>query len=330
MLKLKSVSKSFEDLVVVTNISFDSKPGQVTALVGENGAGKSTLLKLIAGLLQPDEGAIYLNDEKVEGPKDKLVAGHEEIKLVYQDFELKPNMSVEENLNYALLGFDPVYKSQRVKEIIELCGIESFRKSDSSKLSGGQKQRVAIARALATEPEVILMDEPFSNLDTLTKQQLLLDTKHLAHETGTIIVLVTHDMRDAMEAADHMVILSPSGIVQSGSPQSIYEQPNSLTIAGYFGLITAFDSKELTELLPEFQITSKASYGIRAEDIKVTQNIDSPHEIVQLTFAGSYHKVLIQTTHKTIIAFDRSKQLVIGDRVSIQIAPTQVIAFSKS
>ena len=143
MIELRNISKAYRQTKVLVNVTGTIKKGSLVAIVGMSGSGKTTLLKIIAGLLEPDLGTIYFQNKKLEGPKSKLVPGHEEINLVFQDFALKLNMSVEENLNYALLGYQEDYKKKRVDDLIALCGLEELRKHQPQELSGGQKQRVA-------------------------------------------------------------------------------------------------------------------------------------------------------------------------------------------
>ena len=323
LIQIKNITKSFGQKKVLDHISGTVKQGALISLVGMSGSGKTTLLKIIAGLIESDTGSIYLNNKKLQGPKEQLIAGHEEIKLVFQDYALKPNMSVEENLNYALLGYGEIYKKNRVEQLIEICGLESLRPQHPQELSGGQKQRVAFARALANEPEVILMDEPFSNLDPLTKQSLLIETKSLAKKTDTTVILVTHDTRDAMEIADEIWVLQKGTIAQKGKPHEVYQHPKSPQIARLFGIINLLSKSQSHELL-----NVNYSTGIWIENVKITPKGMIKGYVKEVIFNGGNHKLLI-SIHQDLelMAFDDIKAYRTGDSIQLTLDPKEIIIF---
>ena len=323
LIQIKNITKSFGQKKVLDHISGTVKQGALISLVGMSGSGKTTLLKIIAGLIESDTGSIYLNNKKLQGPKEQLIAGHEEIKLVFQDYALKPNMSVEENLNYALLGYGEIYKKNRVEQLIEICGLESLRPQHPQELSGGQKQRVAFARALANEPEVILMDEPFSNLDPLTKQSLLIETKSLAKKTDTTVILVTHDTRDAMEIADEIWVLQKGAIAQKGKPHEVYQHPKSPQIARLFGIINLLSESQSHELL-----NVNYSTGIWIENVKITPKGMIKGYVKEVIFNGGNHKLLI-SIHQDLelMAFDDIKAYRTGDSIQLTLDPKEIIIF---
>ena len=323
MIQIKNITKSFGQKKVLNHISGTVKKGALISLVGMSGSGKTTLLKIIAGLVESDSGSIYLNKKKLQGPKEKLIAGHEEIKLVFQDYALKPNMSVEENLNYALLEYGEVYKKNRVEQLIEICGLESLRPQHPQELSGGQKQRVAFARALANEPEVILMDEPFSNLDPLTKQNLLIETKSLAKKTETTVILVTHDTRDAMEIADEIWVLQKGKIAQKGKPHEVYQYPKTPQIARLFGIINLLNERQSHELL-----NIKYSTGAWIENIKITSKGMIKGYVKEVIFNGGNHKLLISIDQDLdLMALDDKKAYRPGDPIQLTLDPEEIIIF---
>ncbi|MAJ50486.1 MAG: hypothetical protein CMB82_02585, partial [Flammeovirgaceae bacterium] len=323
MIQIKNITKSFGKKKVLNHISGTIKKGEIISIVGMSGSGKTTLLKIIAGLTPSDTGSIYFNSKKLQGPKEKLIAGHEEIKLVFQDYALKPNMSVEENLNYALLGYDQFYKKNRVEELIEICGLESLRPQHPQELSGGQKQRVAFARALANEPEVILMDEPFSNLDPLTKQSLLIETKSLAKKTDTTVILVTHDTRDTMEIADEIWVLQKGTIAQKGKPSEVYQYPKTPQIARLFGIINLLSKRQSNELL-----NVKYPTGIWIENVKISSKGMIKGYVKEVIFNGGNHKLLISINQDLeLMAFDNDKTFRLGDPVQIILDTKEIIIF---
>ena len=311
MLEAKGLKKSYNGKNVLDNIEFYCKRGEFHAIIGPSGAGKTTLLKILAGLENPDLGGLYLDGELLELPNNKLVKGYEEIRLVHQDYALKPNMTVHENLNYALLGYNETYKTDRIDYLSRLCKLEAFMSQPSETLSGGQKQRVAIARALATEPEVVLMDEPFSNLDPTTKYELLHESKRIAEESETAILLVTHDTRDALEVGNRIHILMNGGFVQQGNPIDIYRSPNNLEIAKLLGYIN--------------QVGEKA---IWAEKIRLGQG-SYQGKVNQTIFKGPYQLVEIESQKfGLLLAFDFHFQYNLNQILSFDFDSEDLITFN--
>jgi ABC-type Fe3+/spermidine/putrescine transport system ATPase subunit len=315
MLEIRGVSKSYSDVSVLKEIDFSCHPGSFHSIIGPSGTGKTTLLRIIGGLEEPDKGQIILHDHALITAKHQLVPGYEEIKVIHQDYQLKAIMSVSENLNYALIGFDQDYKEDRIATLLKLCHLEHLADRPSSQLSGGQKQRVAIARALATEPEVLLMDEPFSNLDPLTKNTLLQETREIANQTTTTIILVTHDTRDALEVADVIHIMIDGHIEQSGPPKSVYQNPDTPTIASLLGYMN-------------FIRESDRLVGYWAEDIQLNHG-GYAGTVENTIFKGAYQLLKIRSTDQksSILAFDYQKKHSVNDRIYYEVDPSKKIDF---
>lgn len=248
---------------VIENLSLKIETGQIVAVIGPNGSGKSTLLSLLAGLLSPDAGRITLDGTKVEGPEKNLVPGHEDIKLVFQDYGLKPAMTVKENIRYQLLAFKETYQKTRIDEVIDICHLRELKDRKPRELSGGQQQRVALANAIATDPAVLLMDEPFSNLDPFTKEEIIREIKRISKETETTVVIVTHDALDALSLADKVAFLDQGRILQYDTPEQIYHHPGSLKIGQFLGHLSILS--EYTK--NKFDLDLKMKYAIRAEHL---------------------------------------------------------------
>ena len=265
LLEIQNVTVSYPDSSVpaVKDVSFTISKGQIQVLFGRSGSGKTTLLKAVAGLLKVDKGDIILEGEPIKGPDKKLVAGHEDIKLAFQDFHLKHKMTVFENIRYELLAYTKDYRESRTNYLLELCNLIQQKDQDVSQLSGGQQQRLALARALANEPKVILMDEPFSNVDTITKGIIFQEIKSIVSETNTAIVFVTHDPKDALSFGDKIMVMSNGQIVQQGAPDMIYSRPINMEIATLFGPLNRINNKYYR--LEAFQITSNGKADIETE-----------------------------------------------------------------
>jgi ABC-type glutathione transport system ATPase component len=315
ILSIQSISKSFEGRQVLQNISFDLNTSEIYAIIGSSGSGKTTLIRIAAGLLNPDEGKVQFNDEDLEGPDVRLVPGYEEIRLVHQDFKLKHKMTVFENIRYELLAYTPDYQSERINFLLKLCRITHLEKTDISKLSGGEKQRVAIARGLASEPEVLIMDEPFSNLDINTKSVLLEEIKSIAKESNTAILLVTHDPRDAMEVADRVLVLDEGKCIHNTTPKNLYRNPKQRSVANLMGLYNELSAEHLQLLTTK---SFNSTHGLWAEDVSIGEGKLSG-EVVNITFSGSFTRVKLSWKEHVLYAFDYSHKISIGDKVNFEI-----------
>lgn len=303
--------------MVLQNVSLSIKKGNILGIIGQSGSGKTTLIKILAGLLEPDKGQVSFKGKKMEGPNEKLVPGHEEIRLVHQDFKLHHRMTVKENITNALIAYIPEYKKERTTELLELCGITSIAHQYVDKISGGEKQRVAIGMALATEPEVLLFDEPFSNLDFLTKGHLLQEIDHIAKVTSTSIILITHDSRDAMEVADYMMVLDQGKIIREGTPQQIYRQPAYKNVANLLGLHTVLMADNLRVLSGNFP--KNGFYGIWAEDVLLHKPDGHQGRIKKVIFSGPVNKLLIAAKGFEIWAYDYSGKIKERDKVRFSV-----------
>ncbi|MDF2159150.1 ABC transporter ATP-binding protein [Algoriphagus sp. CAU 1675] len=233
----QNLSKSYNQQTALQNFSISLKKGEFVSIVGESGSGKSTLLRIMAGLEEQDSGEVFLDGQQILGPKKKLVAGYDEIKLIHQDYHLYPNSSVAENIARPLLHYDKAYTQSRVESLLRQLGLEAFKERLPRQLSGGQQQKVAIATALAIEPEVLLLDEPFSSLDTIQKHQLIAELKDLFTELETTVIFVTHDLDDALRLTDNLIILQKGEMVQEGNSQDLCQGPQTRYVASLFSPI---------------------------------------------------------------------------------------------
>ncbi|MBD0255272.1 MAG: ABC transporter ATP-binding protein [Cytophagales bacterium] len=251
LLAVAAVSKTYPGAgaAVLHEVSLQLGAGELLALTGESGSGKTTLLRLVAGLEEPDGGTILLNGRRVEGPARKLIAGHPDIRVVFQDFRLFPNVSVAENIRHALRQYDAAYRDRRLREMLALGRLEGVKDRLPRQLSGGEQQRAALARALADEPALLLMDEPFSNLDTALRHDLRREIRHMLSGSGCGVILVTHEPADALSMADRVVLLRAGRVQQSGSPRDLYHSPRTAYAARFFGPVNLLPVSDLLPLL---------------------------------------------------------------------------------
>ncbi len=244
MLITDNVSKAFDGGVrAVRGVSFSLEPGRIMGLVGASGSGKSTLLNLLAGLTDADTGSIQLNGKRVQGPSEVLIAGHPDIRLVHQEYQLMPNVSIRENISYAVRYFDKDYRNHRVDALLKLCRLTAVQNRLPRQVSGGEKQRTAIARAIADVPAVLLLDEPFSHLD-LPNRLLVRDLLfELVREQQTACLFVTHDATDALSIADTIGILRAGKLIQLDRPEIVYHRPETAYAARLTGRVTVLPGK---------------------------------------------------------------------------------------
>ncbi|MBC8111770.1 MAG: ABC transporter ATP-binding protein, partial [Verrucomicrobia bacterium] len=232
---VKNISKSYAQKIILQKLSFSVRKGTTLGILGESGSGKTTLLRIIAGLLEPDAGTIKLGKEVIKPPSGTLVAGHEKIKLVQQDFQLFPNISVRENISYPIRKYEKDFISQRTEILLQLCSLEKVQDQLPKEISGGEKQRTAIAQVLADEPEVLLLDEPFNQLDIFRKKVLKSEIQKIVKKLKITCLLVSHDVADLTELATEMMILQDGKIIQSGTTQSIFDNPVNDYVAVFIG-----------------------------------------------------------------------------------------------
>lgn len=286
LIELQNVSKIYPGTTAagVQAVDLTIEQGAITVIAGESGSGKSTLLKLINGLISPDQGHILFKNEEVRGPEGRLIPGHDAMKVVAQDFSLNIYASVYDNIASLLPNTDLKAKKQKTFEVMEFLKIDQLAEKRAIDLSGGEQQRVAIARAVVTEPEVLLMDEPFSQIDAMLKSELRGDIKRMAQYLGITILLVSHDPLDGLSLADKMVILKDGMVVESGHPRQLYNNPGTLYTAQLLSSCNVISSEEATLIGIQ---SEKETVVIYPEWVSFTDIQDSGD---QYLFKGSFFK----------------------------------------
>tara|TARA_B100000809_G_scaffold77092_1_gene74876 strand:- start:2535 stop:3485 length:951 start_codon:yes stop_codon:yes gene_type:complete len=255
MLTVASISFGYtKKKTVLDNFTFTLKEGEHLCVMGESGCGKSTLLKAIYGLLNLKKGEIYWKENQVLGPKFNLVPGMDLFKYVAQDFDLMPYISVAENIKKFLSRFYPEESEARTQELLDVIEMTSFANTKVKNLSGGQKQRVAIARALANEPELLLLDEPFGQIDNFKKNSLRRKLFTYLKEKNIACIVATHDKNDALSFADSLLIIRNNRILVNNTPIEIYKNPENKYIAALFDDVNDIVLNEEKVLLYPHQI----------------------------------------------------------------------------
>lgn len=315
MLEIKNISFTYIDTPVIEEVSFTISKGQNTAIIGESGCGKSTLLKLIYGLYDLDSGAIIYNGNPILGPKHNLVPGEDYIKYLAQDFDLMPYTTVEENVGKFLSNMFPEQKKVRVQELLDMVEMTAFAKVKAKFLSGGQQQRVALARVLALEPEIILLDEPFSQIDSFRKNSLRRNLFRYLKDKGITCIIATHDSTDALSFSDETIVVQNGKVVAKGNPKTLYENPTTKYIASLFGEVNELRLTQLIDVEPE----QDQILLLYPHQLKVVDNAIMKAVVKQCYFKGS-HYLIKAAFERRAIFFEHDSELEINQEVCLMLS----------
>lgn len=275
MLQVNNLTFQYKKQPILKDINFSVKTGEHFAIIGESGSGKSTLLKLLYGTYDLNEGQIFWKDKEILGPKHNLIIGPEFMKYVAQEFDLMPFITVAENIGAFLSNFYPDEKQARIKELLEVVELQPYANTKAKELSGGQKQRVAIAKAIAKQPEVLLLDEPFSHIDNFKKQSLRRSLFKYLKEKHITCIVATHDKDDVLSFSDQMIVLHDAKIMAKGTPEQLYKNPQNKLIASFFD-----------------EFNDIENYGIvYANQLKLVENSNLKATVKHAYFKGSYYLI---------------------------------------
>jgi iron(III) transport system ATP-binding protein len=235
VLDLDGVTKAYGAETAVTDLSLNVRGGELLTLLGPSGCGKTTTLRMLAGLERPSEGTIQLAGDTVAGPETYVAAEDRGVGIVFQDFALFPHLDVRENVAFGLADRDDEAAAERVDEMLDLVDMPEMGDRAVDQLSGGQQQRVALARSLAPEPDILLLDEPFSNLDVRLRVEMREEVRRILKEAGVTAVSVTHDQEEALSISDRVAVLHDGRLEQVGEPEGVFEHPESRFVASFLG-----------------------------------------------------------------------------------------------
>ncbi|MBS9777389.1 MAG: ABC transporter ATP-binding protein [Gammaproteobacteria bacterium] len=241
-----NISIAYSQQIVIKNCCFSLQKGEILSLLGSSGCGKSTLLKAIAGLMPLHNGSIKINDTIISDKNHHAEPDQRGIGMIFQDYALFPHLTVTQNIEFGLIKLSKAERKVKSKKVIEIVKLEEFSHRYPHELSGGQQQRVAIARTLVCEPNIILFDEPFSNLDVTVRQELMKEIKELLRLHNITAIFVTHDKNEAFAMADKVAIMRDGGIVQIGNPQTLYDKPIDQDIANFLGSNSILPANKVT------------------------------------------------------------------------------------
>ena len=301
MLQVNQLSFSYQSELTLKSIEFQLDRGSHLAIIGESGCGKSTLLKSIYGLYDLEDGRIFWNAIEVLGPKYNLIPGMDFMKYLAQDFDLMPFISVAENVGKFLSNIHTEKKWARVAELLEVVEMSEFADTKAKFLSGGQMQRVAIARVLALEPELLLLDEPFSHIDNFRKNSLRRKLFNYLKEKNITAIIATHDSTDVLSFADEVLVMKSGTVIAHETPSKLYENPTDTYIASLFGDVNEIRFSHGVELIYPHQLKV-----VPVSDIQVT--------VKKVYYRGHYY--LVESILKDqLIYFEHPTDIEIGAAV---------------
>ncbi len=345
LLDIKALDCCYPNQTVIHQLSLALAQGDLAALIGPSGCGKTTLLRAIAGFVNACSGSIQLNGTIISAPHVHLAPEKRQIGMVFQDYALFPHLTVEQNIAFGLRTSTSQRNSKaRVAELLSLTDLTLLAKRYPHELSGGQQQRVALARALAPEPALILLDEPFSNLDVELREKLCPEVRNILKQTGASAIMVTHDQQEAFNFAEYVGVLHQGHLLQWDSPYNIYHKPCSLTVANFIGhartvqgeivnpfsIQTALGTFQQPKALT-FQTGTRMRLLLRPDDVipatSLNQGIKA--RLLHKAFKGNQtlYTLSVDEELELISYFPSHYDHSVGEEVYIEIKPTHLIMF---
>lgn len=362
-IELERVSKRFGEHAAVRDVSLSVKDGEFVTLLGPSGCGKTTTLRMIAGLLEPDDGKISVNGRTLSGPGWSVDPQDRDMGMVFQNYALWPHKNVFGNVSYGLKmkGVAKRDQRRRVGRILDVVGLSGLEDRSPDELSGGQQQRVALARSLVTSPRILLLDEPLSNLDAKLRDRMRAELQDIQRQTGVTFVYVTHDQSEALSMSDRIAVLDQGNVEQFATPWQVYHRPATITVANFMGLANFVDASvsdldhdyvtvaadRLGELsvprvaaCPDLAAGERATLVIRPESIAVGSEPDRMAVDGARPIRGTVARasLLGSTTLTTIDIGETTLQaqvpgytdLVVGQEISLTVFPEQTNVYRAS
>lgn len=315
-LAITGISRSGQDGFSLAPVNLSLPKSSRVAVMGETGSGKTTLLKMISGLLQPDTGSVWLNGERIAMPLEKLIPGHPQIAYLSQHFELRNNYRVGDLLQY----FSKI-EDHDAAELYRLCEVDHLLQRWTHQLSGGERQRIALARLLVGNPQVLVLDEPFSNLDQIHSHHLKKVLHQLHEQLDLTIILSSHTPSDSLSWADELWVLQQGLIVQKGSPSAVYRHPVSEYVAGLLGPYSLLDPGFTVQYPRLFNIVPQGGKVFtRPENWQVVSGGgDCSGTVVSRAFMGAYDLVSVVVSGQTILVMTLAEAFSLGGSIELKM-----------
>lgn len=313
LLEVQQISKKLQEGLLIDQISFEQEALQKIAIAGESGAGKTTLLKMIGGHAQPDSGTILFNGKRVIGPEEKLLPGHKEIGYLSQDHDLLQNYKVED-----LVWFQNKLTDEESNKLFEICQVADLMKRKTDQLSGGEKQRIGLCMILTKSPKMLILDEPFSNLDPIHTEILKAVLEDITDRLQITCLLISHDPNDTLSWADEIIVIKEGKIIQKGTPEIIYNKPVNEYVAGMFGRYNLMTPKQAALFGIE---ANEENAIIRPEDIIISKNSENGVKgiVEKISFWGSFFDVKVTVGKFTIIMRIGKNAWRVGEELYVKI-----------
>lgn len=323
ILTVKKISFNYPDSTQfkgINNVSLNVEEGKILAIIGKSGSGKTTLLKCIYGLEDLHTGQITIDNRLVLGPAYNLIPGHEDMRFVSQDFYVLDNHTVEENIKDKLMGYTDEYKQKRANALLRLLDLTSFRNLKAVTLSSGQKQRVAIARSLAEFPKILLLDEPFSNLDLPLRDKIFTYIRQQIKKENSSVILVTHQPEEALRYADEVAVMENGKLIQHDKTFNVYYQPKTKNVAALMGRYFVLEQDDLTS--SKIKLPKTQTY-IRPNQLQIVDSKAKAHIEVTVTnvfFNGYGFEYFAETKlgHQ-IYFYSKDNTIQIDDSVFLKV-----------
>ncbi len=330
--------KSFGGTIAVDHVDLEVPRGSLTSLLGPSGCGKTTMLRMIAGLITPDSGRIDIDGRTVTGPRVSVPPERRNVGLVFQDYALFPHLSVGRNVAYGLGNLPRRQRAARVDEVLELVGLAGLSQRLPAALSGGQQQRVALARALAPSPDLVLLDEPFSNLDAALRATVREEVRGILHAAEATAIFVTHDQEEALSLTDRVAVMHAGRLHQVADPQTLYTKPTTRFVAEFVGEADVLPGRRAGQYLVDTPIgrlpttepvgSAAVAVMIRPESLRLRPRAQGVGEVVAISYFGHDQLVQVRLDNGFLLRARRGPRLDIerGDRVEVQV-DGPVVAF---
>ena len=340
ILQCADLDISFGNHQVLNNLQMDLYPGEILSILGPSGCGKTTLLRIIAGLETPSRGTIYLKNQKIFGRSTNLEASKRNIGMIFQDYALFPHLSVEKNILFGISHLNHKIQVENLERVQKLTRLGGLLKRYPHELSGGQQQRVAIARTLATSPNILLMDEPFSNLDASLRLTVRMEIEGILRESNTATIFVTHDREEAFSIADRVAVMTSGSIKQIGRPDQIYFWPNSKETALMSGscnfvdgIISGDHVKTSIGILPlriteEYSDNEKVQVAIRHTDLSMEPTPSGENTVIKKDFRGDETIFWVETAEKELIQCKHKIHTTLFPGLKVNLSPVQYTKFN--
>ncbi|MGR5210435.1 ABC transporter ATP-binding protein [Vibrio rotiferianus] len=339
-LSITNLTCQYDAQTVLESLSLEVEQGQIVCLLGASGCGKTTLLKAIAGLLPLTSGQMSLNCLTIDDGENWLPPEQRNIGMIFQDYALFPHLTVAENISFGLKNETAQQKLLKVEEMLGLVHLKGYGDRYPHQLSGGQQQRVAIARSLAYKPDLLLLDEPFSNIDTQVRHELIREIRKIFKEQGVTAIFVTHSREEAFAFADKMAVMNHGVIEQYGTASELYYQPSSKFVADFLGGGSYLAAKRISDVefethlgvveanaQQEIQVDAECALLLRPQHVQIAADEESAVKVLEQHFMGDHCRYVIDVNGDRLLATS-AEALNVGDSVTVKVETQGVLAFA--